>query len=388
MLNMLYPSVLSLQDGTSYKGWSLFELSSYAGEIVFNTGMTGYQEILSDPSYTGQMVVFTYPEIGNTGLNIEDNESNFIFVKALVAKNISTVSSNWRSTLSLKDYILQKKIPHIFGVDTRALTRKLRMSGVMPGFLSNTSDTSLNVYFNKFNSKDLIRKVTVRSPYYIHNSYDDYDVSRNFLYINPSNFFNYSNNYNVVVVDFGLKFNILRCLLSLGCKVNIVPATVDYNSIVSLNPDGILLSNGPGDPQKADYAINTVRKLIHFSNIPIFGICMGHQILNLACGFSTFKLKFGHRGLNHPSGYSCYSEITSQNHGFAVSSDIINKYSLHESFLVKHLNFNDETIASTFDQKAAIFSVQYHPEASPGPHDAYYLFKVFVDLIALNSKKS
>lgn len=388
MLNVLYPSVLSLQDGTSYKGWSFFELSSYTGEIVFNTGMTGYQEILSDPSYTGQMVVFTYPEIGNTGLNVEDNESNFIFVKALVAKNISTVSSNWRSTLSLKDYIIKKKIPHIFGIDTRALTRKLRMSGVMPAFLSSMSDKNLNVSFNKFNFKDLIRKVTVRSPYYIINTHDDYDAPRNFLYVNPRNSFNCSNNYNVVVVDFGLKFNILRCLLSLGCKVNVVPATVDYSFIVSLNPDGILLSNGPGDPQKANYAINTVRKLIHFSNIPIFGICMGHQILNLAFGFSTFKLKFGHRGLNHPSGYNGYSEITSQNHGFAVSSDILHKHNPHESFFVKHINFNDQTIASTFDEKASIFSVQYHPEASPGPHDAYYLFKVFVDLIALNSKKS
>lgn len=384
MSNMLYPSVLSLQDGTSYKGWSLFKLSSYTGEIVFNTGMTGYQEILSDPSYTGQMVVFTYPEIGNTGLNLEDNESNFIFVKALIVKNIAALSSSWRSTTSLKEYIIQKKIPHIFGVDTRSLTRKLRISGVMPAFLSNTLNNNVSTSFKNFGFKDLIRKVTVRNSYYISEIFPD--EPRNLLY-NHLNFLNHNAGYNIVIIDFGLKFNILRYLLLFGCRINIVPATIDYNSIVALSPDGILLSNGPGDPQLANYAINTVKKLVYFSNIPIFGICMGHQILNLACGLQTFKLKFGHRGINHPSGYNYYSEITSQNHGFAVSSNIVNRYVLPESLFVKHINLNDKTIASTFDKKASVFSVQYHPEASPGPHDADYLFKVFIDLISLNSRK-
>lgn len=382
----MYPSVLSLQDGTFYKGWSLFKLSSCTGEIVFNTGMTGYQEILSDPSYTGQMVVFTYPEIGNTGLNTEDNESNFISVKALIAKNISTISSNWRSVFSLKDYIVEKKIPHIFGIDTRALTRKLRISGVMPALLSSTLNEPTTADSGYLVAQDMIRKVTVRSPYRLLNDRDYYAISQKFLYTNPNNSFSSICTYNVVVIDFGLKFNILRSLLLLGCKVNVVPATVNYDSILSLNPDGILLSNGPGDPQIACYAINTVRRLVHASKIPIFGICMGHQILNLACGLKTFKLKFGHRGLNHPSGYNSYSEITSQNHGFAVSSDIVDEYKFGKSLLVRHTNLNDETIASTFHKKASIFSVQYHPEASPGPHDADYLFKVFVELIALNSK--
>ena len=386
MLNMMYPSVLSLQDGTFYKGWSLFKLPNCTGEVVFNTGMTGYQEILSDPSYTGQMIVFTYPEIGNTGLNIEDNESNFISVKALITKNISTVPSNWRSVLSLKDYILEKKIPHIFGIDTRALTRKLRISGVMSALLSSTLNQMATLDLENFISRDMIRKVTVRSPYRVLDNCDYYSMDQKFLYTDLDNSSSCTNMYNVVVIDFGLKFNILRSLLLLGCKVNVVPATVNYDSILSLSPDGILLSNGPGNPQVADYAINTVRKLVHYSKIPIFGICMGHQILNLACGLNTFKLKFGHRGLNHPSGYKSYSEITSQNHGFAVSSNIVDQYNFEKPLFVKHTNLNDETIASTFHKQASIFSVQYHPEASPGPHDAYYLFKVFVNLIALNSK--
>ncbi len=386
MLNTPYPSVLSLQDGTSYKGWSLFKLPICTGEIVFNTGMTGYQEILSDPSYTDQMVVFTYPEIGNTGLNKEDNESNFIFVKALIVKNIASLSSNWRSTVSLRDYILEKKIPHIFGLDTRSLTRKLRISGVMPAFLSSTVNN--NIGFQNLSSQDLIRKVTVRKQYYVSDHFFYKNKTKDFFYSNFQNSLNSKVCYSVVIIDFGLKFNILRYLLLLGCKVIIVPATVDYSSIVSLNPDGILLSNGPGNPQVADYAINTVKKLVYYSNVPIFGICMGHQILSLACGLKTFKLKFGHRGLNHPSGYNSYSEITSQNHGFAVSSDIVDRYSSRESLLIRHTNLNDETIASTFNQESSIFSVQYHPEASPGPHDADYLFKVFVDLISLNCSNS
>lgn len=389
MSNSLYQSILCLQDGTFYKGWSFFELSTHSGEIVFNTGMTGYQEILSDPSYTGQMVVFTYPEIGNTGLNHQDNESNFIHLKALISKNISSVSSNWRSTVSLKDYILTKKIPHVFGIDTRSLTKKLRVSGVMSSYLCSFKlfNNSLKLDFKNLNELDLIRKITVRCKYQHSIFNTTVPCFMRSLYINPVKNLNKVKNYNIVVLDFGLKFNILRYLLSLGCYVYILPATSDYDVILNYKPDGILLSNGPGNPVLAHYAINTVKKLIHNAYIPIFGICMGHQILNIACGLKTFKLKFGHRGLNHPSGFSHYSELTSQNHGFAVSSEPQVRNSSLKSLIVKYFNLNDETVAATLHSTVPIFSVQYHPESSPGPHDAHYLFNVFIELISfMNSK--
>lgn len=385
MSNSLYQSILHLEDGTFYKGWSFFELPFYAGEIVFNTGMTGYQEILSDPSYTGQMVVFTYPEIGNTGLNQEDNESNFIHVKALISKNISTLPSSWRSKISLKDYIVKKRIPHVFGIDTRSLTKKIRLLGVMNSYLCglNLFKKGFKLDLENFNELDLIRKITVRNQYNFFNSNNFKFSNVKSFYIDPSKRLNILKNYTIVVLDLGIKFNIIRSLLSLGCKVHVLPATSDYNSILSCKPDGILLSNGPGNPMVANYAINTVQKLIYSSYLPIFGICMGHQILNIACGLNTFKLKFGHRGLNHPSGLNNYSELTSQNHGFAVSPKLKDHSNLLESLVVKYQNLNDGTVAATFHNKIPVFSVQYHPEASPGPHDSQYLFNVFIELISL-----
>nr|YP_010850743.1 Carbamoyl phosphate synthase small subunit [Lophurella mutabilis]WGH13524.1 Carbamoyl phosphate synthase small subunit [Lophurella mutabilis] len=376
MSNSLYPVVLYLEDGTLYRGLSFFKILPSFGEVVFNTGMTGYQEIISDPSYSGQMVVFTYPEIGNTGLNHEDNESNFIHIKALIAKNISLVSSSWRSQFSLKDYIIQKQIPHIFGIDTRSLTKHLRSFGVKSGTLCDANNKisihSLNSQL--VNNIDLVRKVTIRTTYSINS-----DICKNF---DKLNFIDcVSKKYRVLLVDLGLKFNIVRKLLSLGCSICIVPATCSYQFILQYNPDGIVLSNGPGNPYLVDYCVDTVKKLIKFSNIPIFGICMGHQILNMAIGISTFKLKFGHRGLNHPSGLNKYAEITSQNHGFAVNKLGFVNQDLLELFSVKYLNLNDFTISSTFHKKLPVFSVQYHPEASPGPHDSEYLFEVFIKLI-------
>nr|YP_009399626.1 carbamoyl phosphate synthase small subunit [Digenea simplex]ARW69445.1 carbamoyl phosphate synthase small subunit [Digenea simplex] len=392
MSNTLYPSILYLQDGKYYKGWSFFKLSCHAGEIVFNTGMTGYQEIFSDPSYSGQTVIFTYPEIGNTGLNSLDNESSLIHIQGIVAKNISSISSNWRSDISLKNFILLKGIPHIFGIDTRSLTKHIRSYGVMNSVLcdSNYNISSFNFESKKLDKLDLIRKVTTENLYYTHSMLNMRDKNRvlsNYRFGAESQGYP-ENKYEILVIDFGLKFNIIRKLASLGCKVYIIPATSSYQTILKYKPDGILLSNGPGDPTLATYAINTIKKLLYFSKVPIFGICMGHQVLNIALGADTFKLKFGHRGLNHPCGFNNCSEITSQNHGFAVNQQSLLQNDLLQILSIVHLNFNDLTVSSTRHKRYPIFSVQYHPEASPGPHDSDYLFQLFTKLIDLIKFKS
>nr|YP_010619387.1 Carbamoyl phosphate synthase small subunit [Xiphosiphonia pinnulata]WAX03400.1 Carbamoyl phosphate synthase small subunit [Xiphosiphonia pinnulata] len=389
MSHSLYPTVLYLQDGTLYRGFSLFKISPSFGEVVFNTGMTGYQEIFSDPSYAGQMVVFTYPEIGNTGLNKYDNESNFIHIKALIARNISSFSSSWRSCVSLRDYIIQKQIPHIFGLDTRSLTKHLRLFGVTHGVLLDFYDKrKINVFnIKSINNIDLVRKITSRVMYDVHNNLFNNlnDFSCINLKLSDSNIV--PRKYKILVLDLGLKFNILRKLLLSGCNLFIVPATCNYDDMIKYNPDGIILSNGPGNPLLANYVIDTVKRLVKFSNIPIFGICMGHQILNIALGLQTFKLKFGHRGLNHPCGLNHYSEITSQNHGFAVNQNACVNQDVLKIFSVKYLNLNDSTVSSAFHKKLPIFSVQYHPEASPGPHDSEYLFEVFIKLMDIIGNK-
>nr|ARW69854.1 carbamoyl phosphate synthase small subunit [Polysiphonia teges] len=381
----LYPAVLYLQDSTLYKGWSFFKLSSSFGEIVFNTGMTGYQEILSDPSYAGQMIVFTYPEIGNTGFNNEDNESNFIHAKAIIAKRFSSVSSNWRSTISFRDYLISKRIPHIFGLDTRSITKHLTLFGVTNAVLLNLN-SYLEMRFPMLKSLynlDLVRKVTSKKMYnflQLHSyDYDSYLLTK-FRFIKHRKILK---KLKVLVIDFGTKFSILRNLLYLGCDVFILPATSSYSDILKYKPDGILLSNGPGDPMMSSYAINTVKNLVNFANIPIFGICMGHQILNLSFDFTTFKLKFGHRGLNHPSGICSYSEITSQNHGFAVDKNSSMNNTVFCGLSDKYYNLNDLTLSCTYHKKLPIFSVQYHPESSPGPHDSQYLFETFLKIIQI-----
>nr|QCI05945.1 Carbamoyl phosphate synthase small subunit [Delesseria sanguinea] len=383
MLNIFYPAVLCLDDGSIYKGWSFFKSFTSFGEIVFNTGMTGYQEIVTDPSYSGQMVVFTYPEIGNTGLNHKDSESNLIHIKGIIAKNICLNPSNWRATISIKEYMLNKRIPHIFGLDTRALTRSLRVKGVMTGYISNKILLVDNWnLLKKIVNLDLVKRVTTSKIFHLKNK-DNSCYNYLNCAINKDKITN--KRICIVLIDFGVKNNILLRLLSYGCNLYILPATTNYKEILRYKPDGIILSNGPGNPSNVSYSIDTIKKLICYSNLPIFGICMGHQLLSLALGASTFKLKFGHRGLNHPSGLNQYSEITSQNHGFAVSLDDLWKNFIFKknNIEITHFNLNDLTIGGILYHDKPIFSVQYHPEASPGPHDSDYLFKCFIQLISL-----
>lgn len=374
---MLYTTFLHLDDGTTYKGWSFFDDFMSAGEIVFNTGMTGYQEVMTDPSYSGQIMTFTYPELGNTGLNLLDNESNMVHVRGIIAKNICSYPYHWCSQISLKDYIILKRIPHIFGLDTRSLTKYLRTCGVMNGYIiSQNLNNSFTYTDNKLiENLDLVKRVTTKQVSYLNiNNFPSYN-SLNIGRVSIKSF-----NYNIVLIDFGVKKNIVNRLLYYGCNIYILPANATYELIKSYHPDGILLSNGPGNPESITYAVNTLQKLINFSNIPIFGICMGHQILSLALGAKTYKLKFGHRGLNHPSGKSQSAKITSQNHGFAVSLNSLMRENLIQ---VTDLNLNDLTIAGMLHKKKPIFSIQYHPEASPGPHDSDYLFNIFINLITI-----
>nr|YP_009296273.1 carbamoyl-phosphate synthase arginine-specific small subunit [Sebdenia flabellata]AOM65208.1 carbamoyl-phosphate synthase arginine-specific small subunit [Sebdenia flabellata] len=381
MKKSYYPTILYLEDGTNFKGWSFTNSHISFGEVVFNTGMTGYQEIMTDPSYKGQIMTFTYPEIGNTGLNKGDNESNTIHVKGIVSKNICYYPSNWRSKISLKDYLLKNNIPHIFGIDTRRLTKHLRNHGAMNGCISSKilDINTLNTMIQKsplMAGLDLVNQVTVNKAYkYIAQEYSN----KVYSYINYKLTKQVSSPINIVLIDFGVKNNILLRLVHYGCKINILPAKSTLKNILSYKPDGIILSNGPGDPSAIDYGINTIKKVIYFTNIPIFGICMGHQIISLALGGSTFKLKFGHRGINHPSGINQNAEITSQNHGFAVNMKSIP----NNAVIITHFNLNDTTIAGIRHSNKPIFSVQYHPEASPGPHDSDYLFKSFIHLVEL-----
>ncbi|MDE5071590.1 MAG: glutamine-hydrolyzing carbamoyl-phosphate synthase small subunit [Trichodesmium sp. St5_bin8] len=365
------PALLVLADGTSYCGLSFGAPGTTIGEVVFNTGMTGYQEVLTDPSYCGQIVTFTYPELGNTGVNSEDEESNKPQIKGAIARNICLRPSNWRSTKSLPEYLQEHKIQGIYGVDTRALTRKIRTVGAMNGAISteilNPTELLEQVQFApSMAGLNLVQKVTTKETYqWSEPTNPDWEF-------NLSVSGNTGEKFTVVAIDFGVKKNILRRLASYGCQVIVVPADTPPEEILKHNPDGIFLSNGPGDPSAVREGIETTKELLKSSK-PVFGICMGHQVLGLALGADTFKLKFGHRGLNQPAGLQQRVEITSQNHGFAINAD-----SLVAELEITHLNLNDQTVAGLRHKSLPLFSVQYHPEASPGPHDADYLFERFV----------
>jgi len=369
-----YTTFLHLEDGQFYRGWSFFDSISTTGEVVFNTGMTGYQEVITDPSYSGQIILFTYPEIGNTGTNIFDIESSQVTVKGLISRNICLHSSNWRSETSLVDYLLQNKIPHIFGIDTRHLTKYLRDKGVMIGSITN--DKSVVSLANSKKQKENIFSEVMTQKNYKWSP----DLLQNLHY---KAYFDSSydgKKFNVVVLDYGLKFNILNRLTFHGCNITVMPADTSYDRILQEKPDGILLSNGPGDPSLMHNYIHNIQRLTDF-NIPIFGICLGHQLLSLAIGANTHKLKFGHRGLNHPSGLVNITRITSQNHGYVVSANTVPKDIV--DFI--DWNLNDITLSGIVHKYKPYFSVQYHPEASPGPHDSDYLFSNFMKMMALFS---
>jgi carbamoyl-phosphate synthase small subunit len=365
------PALLVLADGTTYPGCSFGALGTTIGEVVFNTGMTGYQEVLTDPSYSGQIVVFTYPELGNTGINPGDDESEFPQVRGAIARNICQRPSNWRSTSSLPNYLQHHNIPGIHGIDTRALTRKLRSTGAMNGAISTEildPAELLNLVRSApdMTGLNLVDRVSTKTVY------EWSEPSDPMWEFKPPSTAPVDETFTVVALDFGIKRNILRRLASYGCRIIVVPADTSATEILNHNPDGIFLSNGPGDPAAVTNGIETAKELLG-ARKPIFGICMGHQILGLSLGAETFKLKFGHRGLNHPAGLTQTVEITSQNHGFAIEAD-----SLSADIEITHLNLNDRTIAGLQHKTLPCFSVQYHPEASPGPHDADYLFAKFV----------
>ena len=365
-------AILALSDGTIFEGEHFGATGETSGEVVFNTSMTGYQEVLTDPSYKGQIVTMTYPLIGNYGCNEVDVESAKPQVEGFVVREYSARYSNWRSSGSLDDYFKEHGIIGIQEVDTRALTRRLRVHGVMNGTLS-TEDLSPESLVAKARAwhglvgTDLAGRVTCSDSY----SWSD---SGKALGEHPETI--PEPRFRVIAMDFGIKYNILRQLTRHGCEVQVVPARTSADEILAANPDGIFLSNGPGDPEPVDYAIETIRQFI--GKKPIFGICLGHQLLGLAFGGKSFKLKFGHRGANQPVKRleTGQVEITSQNHGFCVDIE-----SLPGAVEITHINLNDQTLEGMRHTQYPIFSVQYHPEASPGPHDANYLFEKFTDLM-------
>ena len=373
------PAILALADGTTFSGFAIGASGHTVGEVVFNTSMTGYQEILTDPSYTRQIVTLTYPHIGNTGINLEDGESSRVYAAGLVIKDLPLLASNFRSTVSLSDYLKQQNIVAIAGIDTRKLTRILREKGAQNGAIavgaSAEESIALARGFAGLNGMDLAKVVSVTAPY----EWTDTEWTLGAGFGTQS-----APTYHVVAYDYGVKANILRMLAQRGCQVTILPAQASAADVFALNPDGVFLSNGPGDPGPCDYAIAASREIIE-RGIPTFGICLGHQIMALASGARTLKMKFGHHGANHPvqdldSGQVM---ITSQNHGFAVDPD-----SLPANCRVTHVSLFDGSLQGFARTDKPAFCFQGHPEASPGPHDLSGLFDRFINLMSANTVES
>ncbi|MFC1510485.1 glutamine-hydrolyzing carbamoyl-phosphate synthase small subunit [Candidatus Omnitrophota bacterium] len=357
-------AILYLEDGTSFCGQALSVGGNVQGEVVFNTAMTGYQEILTDPSYAGQIVVMTYPLIGNYGVNTEDIESSKVHLKGFIVKEFCRYHSNYRATQSLIEYLNDNNILAIEGLDTRALTRHLRERGAMKAIISTEEFDPKELQkkvdaLPSMEGSDWVKTVTTDKKYI----WDEENLDQ------PK--------YKIAAIDCGIKYNILRLLKNLGCEVHVFPAKTSAEEMMAIEPDGLFVSNGPGDPAAVPYVIETVKSFV--GQLPIFGICLGHQILGLALGGKTFKLKFGHHGANHPTKDTVNKRIgiTSQNHGFCVDIDSLSS----DDVEMINVNLNDQTLEGMRHIKHPIFSVQHHPEAAPGPHDAQYLFEYFINMM-------
>lgn len=368
-------ALLALEDGSVFEGRSFGARVESSGEVVFNTGITGYQEIFTDPSYAGQIVVLTYPQIGNYGSNPADSEAVRPFIEGLVVREFSPLASNWRSEKEADAFLAEAGIPIISEVDTRKLVRHLRTRGVMRGVIA-TRNADAAALVEKARSipsmagLDLATRVSTRERYEWTEGVEPCSPSERLKPVDEIR-------YHVVAYDFGIKHNILRRLRYIGARVTVVPASTPAEEVLALNPDGVFLSNGPGDPEPLRYQAEQVRRLL--GRKPIFGICLGHQVLGLALGGRTYKLKFGHRGVNHPvlNLLTNRVEITSHNHGFAVDPDSLNAREVE----LTHMNLNDQTLEGFRHRTLPAFCVQYHPEAAPGPHDSHYLFEDFAKLM-------
>jgi carbamoyl-phosphate synthase small subunit len=368
------PAKLALEDGTVFAGRHFGGAGTTFGEVVFNTSMTGYQEVLTDPSYKGQIVAMTYPLIGNYGINAEDRESRRPQVEGFICRELARRPSNFRSQQSLASYLAEQGVVGLESIDTRALVRRLRVRGAMTGVLSSAElDDAALVHrartCPRLVGRDLATSVMPEASF---QWTDGWSCALGAQALHGT-----GRRHRVVALDFGMKWNILRCLTEVGCDVTVVPGSASAHDVLALEPEGIFLSNGPGDPEPLTYAIENIRQIVN-SKKPVFGICLGHQLLGLALGASTFKLKFGHRGANQPvlNRLTGRIEITTQNHGFAVSAD-----SLDASVEATHVNLNDGTLEGMRHRSLPVFSVQYHPEASAGPHDSSYLFDEFRKLL-------
>jgi len=372
-------AILALEDGRIFRGQGHGHPGECQGEVVFNTSLTGYQEIATDPSYAGQIVVLTNPQIGNYGTNRADNEASRPYIEGLIVREFSTISSNWRSEQVTDEYMERYSVPVLAEIDTRALVRHLRNHGVMRGVIS-TTETDADVLvqkakkIRKMDGTDLARVVSTRTSYEFDASdprseMGDSLLSEGFLHKEKPR----QNTLHVVAYDFGIKQNILRMLAREECRVTVVPAETTADDVLALKPDGVFLSNGPGDPEPVDYAVRSIQQMM--GRLPVFGICLGHQLCGLALGGRTYKLKFGHHGGNHPVRNNATGkvEITAHNHNFAVDPDSINANEIE----LTHVDLNDQTLEGLRHKTLPLFSVQYHPEAAPGPHDSHYLFRDF-----------
>jgi carbamoyl-phosphate synthase small subunit len=372
-------ALLALEDGTVFRGEGFGAETEMAGELVFNTAITGYQEVLTDPSYRGQIVLMTAPEIGNVGVNPEDFESARPFCAGFVVRELSPRVSSWRASGDLSSLMAEHGVAGISGIDTRAVTRRVRIGGAQRALITRAVDDVAGAVARarahpSMEGRDLVTEVTSAAPYEWNEG----------LWVSPGTNADLAPiKRHVVAYDFGIKRGILRRLRSSGCRVTVVPARTPAREVLGMKPDGVFLSNGPGDPAAVGYAVEAVKELVR-SEVPTFGICLGHQILGLALGGKTYKLKFGHHGANHPvmDLTTRKVEITSQNHGFAVDVG-----SLEGKAVLTHVNLNDNTVEGMRHDRLPVFSVQYHPEASPGPNDASYLFQRFVGLIDENRRR-